>query len=239
MQKKQKRCTEVSRGGLKHTSKTSTTRHDQSWMKLSNYALILSSPPGAKIRSICLDETLNELLSSSEKQNDSRRQGPVVPAKATTYMSMWWNSGFGNRVYNMIPSTKSLYDTAVPLICSWNVRDLLTDSWLETGFWKYDSWQVYDLTLNVLKEGKENRCTIETKASCLSINTLMTQFTQTCSVPGYLLQAETGMAPRVQQGHQTLFKVTVACDVGLDQRQLILQDQRHTHLQEEISREAI
>lgn len=39
-----------------------------------------------------------------------------------------------------------------------------------------------------------------------------------------LLHAEAVVAPRVQQRHQTCFQVTVACDEGLCQLQLVLQD---------------
>lgn len=51
------------------------------------------------------------------------------------------------------------------------------------------------------------------------------------------MHSEAGVTPRVQHGHQLLLQVTVAGDERLGQWQLVLQDQRHAHLQEEGCRE--
>lgn len=52
----------------------------------------------------------------------------------------------------------------------------------------------------------------------------------TCYILAYFFDTEVGVAPGVQKYDQLLFQLTVTCDKRLCQRELTLQDQRHTHL---------
>lgn len=55
----------------------------------------------------------------------------------------------------------------------------------------------------------------------------------TPSVPADVVHGEAWLTPGVQHGHQLLLQAPVAADEGLGQRQFVLHDERHTHLQGE------
>lgn len=57
--------------------------------------------------------------------------------------------------------------------------------------------------------------------------------THTPRVPADVVHSEAWLTPGVQHGHQLLLQVPVAADEGLGQRQFVLQDERHAHLQGE------
>lgn len=55
--------------------------------------------------------------------------------------------------------------------------------------------------------------------------------THTPGVPADVVHSEAWLTPGVQHHHQLLLEALVAADKGLGQRQFVLQDERHAHLQ--------